>query len=114
VEFVRGLCALAAAFECIVTAEDVAAPKPDPAIYAAALARLARKRPLSAARAVALEDTLPGIRAARAAGARCVAVGALPPYQAAAADAYVASLEGNTLDTLSRLVTRGQERVIHE
>jgi putative hydrolase of the HAD superfamily len=114
VEFVLGLGGLAAAFDCIVTADDVAAPKPDPALHAAALARLARKRPLAAGRVVALEDTLPGIRAARAVGARCIAVGALPPYQAAAADAYVASLDGNTLDTLSRLVTRGQERVIHE
>jgi beta-phosphoglucomutase-like phosphatase (HAD superfamily) len=63
---------------------------------------------------VALEDALPGIRAAHAAGVRCAAVGALQPYQAAAADAYLASLDGHTLDTLSRLVTRGQERVIHE
>jgi hypothetical protein len=43
-----------------------------------------------------------------------VAVGAIPAHQAAAADAYVASLDGHTLDTISRLVTRGQERVPHE
>jgi HAD superfamily hydrolase (TIGR01509 family) len=112
VEFVLQLAGLAAAFECVVSADDAPAPRPSPAGHAAALARLGRRRP--AARPLALEDSLLGVRAAQAAGARCVAVGALAAYQAAAADAYVASLDGHTLDTISRLVTRGQERVPHE
>lgn len=114
VEFVLGLSGLAPAFECVVTADDVAAAKPDPAAHRAALARLDRRRALTAAAALAVEDAAPGFAAARAAGVACVAVGAVPPYQAAAAAAYVASLESHTVHTLSRLVTRGQERVPHD
>jgi beta-phosphoglucomutase-like phosphatase (HAD superfamily) len=114
VEFVLSLAGLAWAFECVVSADDVRRAKPDPASHLAALARLARKRPVSAPNAVALEDSASGVRAARAAGVRCVAVGALPAYQAAAADAYVDSLDGQTLDSLVRLVTHGQERVTHD
>jgi HAD superfamily hydrolase (TIGR01509 family) len=114
VEFVLGLAGLAAAFECVVSGDDVPAPEPEPAAHTTALARLARKRPVTAARAMALEDAPSGIRAAHAAGVRCVAVGPMPVYRAAAADAYVASLVGHTLGSLSRLVTRGQERVPHE
>ena len=76
VEFVLGLAGLDAAFEVVVAAEDVAAPKPSPEGYRRALERLARRRPLSPADALALEDSARGVRAARAAGVRVIAVGA--------------------------------------
>jgi HAD superfamily hydrolase (TIGR01509 family) len=56
--------------ECVVTGDDVPAPKPDPAGYLLALARLG----LPAGRCVAVEDSASGIRAAGAAGLRVVAV----------------------------------------
>jgi len=59
-------------FEVIVAAEDVGPCKPDPAGYAAARAALDRRRPLPSACCVAIEDSLPGLAAARAAGMRCV------------------------------------------
>jgi putative hydrolase of the HAD superfamily len=61
---------LRARFEVLATGEEVAAHKPDPAVYRLALERLG----LPAAEAVAFEDTAHGVAAARAAGLRCVAV----------------------------------------
>ena len=58
-------------FEVVVAAEDVARCKPDPEGYQAALAALSARRPLAVSRSVAIEDSLPGLAAARAAGLRC-------------------------------------------
>lgn len=58
------------AFDCIVTADDVAQVKPDPEIYLSAAARLG----VLPIRALALEDSPNGITAAKAAGMKCVAV----------------------------------------
>jgi beta-phosphoglucomutase len=63
---------LADCFEVIVAGEDVPRCKPDPAGYLAARAALARDRPLEPRRCVVIEDSLAGLRAARAAGMRCV------------------------------------------
>ena len=57
--------------QVVVTAEDVAAGKPDPEGYAAAAARLG----LTPADVLVLEDSLSGIAAGQAAGARVVGVG---------------------------------------
>ncbi|MEU8242911.1 HAD-IA family hydrolase [Actinoplanes missouriensis] len=57
-------------FEVLATGEEVAAHKPDPAVYLLALERLG----LPAGAAVAFEDTAHGVAAAHAAGLRCVAV----------------------------------------
>jgi HAD superfamily hydrolase (TIGR01509 family) len=57
-------------FDVVVTADDVAAPKPAPDIYLAACAAL-RAAP---DRAAALEDSPPGVAAARAAGMFVIAV----------------------------------------
>lgn len=65
---------LAGAFETIVSAEDVRDSKPDSAGYLAACAALAVRRPLTARDCWALEDSPPGIAAARAAGMRVVAL----------------------------------------
>ena len=89
-------------FECVVAAED-AAPKPAPAPYERALERLARRRPVARSAAVALEDSLSGVRSARAAGLACVAVGPVPPEVALEADAHVATLAGFGVEPLQSL-----------
>jgi putative hydrolase of the HAD superfamily len=61
---------LRARFEVVATGEEVAAHKPDPAVYLLALDRLG----LAAQEAVAFEHTVHGMAAAHAAGLRCVAV----------------------------------------
>jgi hypothetical protein len=53
----------------VVTREEVRAPKPDPEIYVVLAARLA----LPAAECLVVEDSVPGVRAALAAGMHCVA-----------------------------------------
>ena len=109
-----GLSGLTPAFECVVSADDPVPGKPDPSGYRLALTRLSRKRAVAPHEALALEDALPGIQAARAAGVPVVAVGGLPAHCAVAADAYIQSPAGHTLDSLARLVTHGPARVNHE
>ena len=97
-------------FECIVTADDVGdSPKPAPAAYHSALRRLSRRRALAAAEAIALEDGRAGIRAARAAGLRCLAVGNVPPFRALDADGYLPTLRGATLDSLDAVGGHGEQ-----
>jgi|SRR6478672_229970 len=97
-------------FECIVTADDVGdAPKPDPAAYHSAIRRLSRRRAVTAADAIALEDGRAGIRAARAAGLRCLAVGNVPPFRALDADGYLPTLRGATLDSLDAVGGHGDQ-----
>lgn len=59
-------------FEVIVAADDIPRCKPDPAGYLAAHAALERREPVSIGSCVAIEDSLPGLAAARAAGMRCI------------------------------------------
>jgi beta-phosphoglucomutase len=56
----------------IVSAEDVTTTKPDPEGFRLALARLAALRPGRAWRVAVIEDSLPGLAAARAIGAGCL------------------------------------------
>jgi HAD superfamily hydrolase (TIGR01509 family) len=58
-------------FGAVVTGEDVEKKKPSPDIFLAA----ARKLGIPPDRCCVVEDALSGVRAAKAAGARCVAVG---------------------------------------
>lgn len=111
VEFVLALAGLDHAFSCLVTGEDAAAGKPSPALYRVALERLSRLRATPPSMCVALEDTLVGIRSARAAGLRAVAVGALPAHVAMEADGLVPQIAGLTLNALERLVARDGERI---
>ena len=78
-------------FDLTLTKDDVAVRKPNPEVYVTAAARL---HVLPAAMLV-VEDSGPGVRAAKSAGARCVAVRS--PHTAApllaAADALIESLE---------------------
>lgn len=64
-------CGLTNAFAVVVTAEDVRRGKPDPEPYRTALAELGLPGP---AGAVAVEDSLPGLAAARGAGLVTVGV----------------------------------------
>jgi HAD superfamily hydrolase (TIGR01509 family) len=57
-------------FPVVVTGDDVALPKPAPDVYEAALAATGTARE----EVVAFEDSAAGVRAARAAGLRCVAL----------------------------------------
>jgi HAD superfamily hydrolase (TIGR01509 family) len=67
IELVLDLAGLRPHFSEIVAAEDVSACKPDPQGYNRARTRLA----LAPARCMVIEDSLPGLAAARAAGLRC-------------------------------------------
>ena len=65
-------------FAVVVSADDVATGKPDPAIYHATLKRLTAVDPrpplLTAAQCVVVEDSRAGIRSAKAAGMRVLAL----------------------------------------
>jgi putative hydrolase of the HAD superfamily len=93
-------------FEVLATGEEVAAHKPDPAVYLLALDRLG----LPAEAAVAFEDTAHGVAAAHAAGLRCVAVPNPHRDHAsfAAADLLLASAADLSLDALLAALARHQ------
>lgn len=57
-------------FDVIACGDEVAGPKPDPAVYLLALRRLA----LPASSAIAIEDAAHGVAAALEAGLRCLAI----------------------------------------
>ncbi len=61
---------IASRFEAVISADDVEQGKPDPAIYLLAARRLG----VAPAECLAFEDSLTGVRAARAAGMRVVAI----------------------------------------
>ncbi len=93
---------LADAFPVVICAEDVGAGKPDPEGYRMAAARLADGQ--DTLRAVVLEDSLPGIAAARALGAGCVAfTTSHPAAELSGADRVWRSFEGHTPAELAPL-----------
>jgi len=65
-------------FEVVYSAEEEPCGKPDPGVYLTTAAKLG----VDPGRCVAIEDSLAGVRAAKAAGMRCVAV----PDRAVAGD----------------------------
>ncbi|WP_127507064.1 HAD family hydrolase [Actinoplanes solisilvae] len=90
-------------FEVLATGDEVAAHKPDPAVYLLALERLG----LPADEAVAFEDTPHGVDAAHAAGLRCVAVPNphAEPARFAAADVLLRSAAEMPLNAVLRHVS---------
>jgi beta-phosphoglucomutase len=102
---------LATCFQTIVTADDVAASKPDPMSYRLALAKLQMKHPqlgLSPETTVAIEDTPAGIASARGAGLRVLAVtNSYPAPALNEAHAVIETLEGLDLTRLAGMV-RGE------
>jgi HAD superfamily hydrolase (TIGR01509 family) len=85
-------------FAFVLTCDDVQCGKPHPEIYTKAAARLN----LAARLMLVLEDSPNGLRAAVAAGARCVVVphALVPLDEIGAADAVVPSLDSPELLTL--------------
>lgn len=75
-------------FDAVVTRDDVDLPKPAPDLYALACRRLG----VQPRDAVAFEDSVPGVTAAKAAGLTVVAVGQPPASGLGAADIIVESL----------------------
>jgi HAD superfamily hydrolase (TIGR01509 family) len=108
VDFMLTLANLADAFTCVVTADDKVDGKPSPAPYQLALEKLSRTAPVTPSDAIAFEDARPGIRAARGAGVRTVAVGPLPPHHAMEADAYFPTLSGLSFDEMRSLAQGGR------
>jgi beta-phosphoglucomutase len=86
-------------FRAIVSAEDVVRGKPEPEIFLKALARLNialnSDHDISPAECLVIEDSKEGIRGARRAGMRCLAVTNSHPAELLnEADCIVSSLEG--------------------
>ncbi|MBK6697838.1 MAG: hexitol phosphatase HxpB [Myxococcales bacterium] len=79
---------LEGAFEAVHSAEDEPFGKPHPAVYLSAAARLG----VAPARCIAIEDSLRGVIAAKAASMRCVAVPAKADARFAVADVVLSSL----------------------
>jgi HAD superfamily hydrolase (TIGR01509 family) len=75
-------------FDCVLTAHDVAQPKPAPDLYLAACAALGA----APERAAGLEDTATGIAALRAAGMFAIGVPSLPGVVLDEADLVAPSL----------------------
>ncbi|MEO7196898.1 MAG: HAD family phosphatase [Solirubrobacterales bacterium] len=78
VEFVLELAGLTETFCAVMCLDDVSRGKPDPEGYQLALAKLnggrALTRSIVARETLAIEDSPPGVAAARGAGLRCAAV----------------------------------------
>jgi sugar-phosphatase len=91
VELVLREAGLGTYFNVIVAAEDVRACKPDPEGYLRAREQLG----VLPEQCVVIEDSLPGLAAARAAGMRCVMVATShPAAELAAADLVWPDLSG--------------------
>ncbi|HUF41228.1 MAG TPA: HAD family phosphatase [Verrucomicrobiae bacterium] len=94
-------------FRAIVSAEDVARGKPEPEIFLTALAAINAQNngaPIAAAECLVIEDSKEGIRGARRAGMKCLAVtNSHPAELLTEANAVVKSLEEVTLTFLQKL-----------
>ncbi len=95
-------------FAVIVSAEEVTRGKPDPEGFLLALEKLNNlwPEPITAERCIVVEDSHWGLKAARAAGMRTIAV--TNTYDAAQlkqADKVVARLDELTMDDLRRICT---------
>lgn len=107
IEFILEEAGIRKEFEHITSAELVTRGKPDPEGYLHALASLNRSTPpgqprLTAADCLVIEDSIPGIRAARAAGMKVLAVANTHTIQdLREADAVTRSLAGVDLEELA-------------
>lgn len=108
IEPVLQMLSIQDAFDCVITAEDVSASKPDPASYILSINRLQSLFPQSAitpADSVAIEDTPAGIVSAKGAGLKVLSVtNSYPAKELYLADMVVESLADMTPEALSRLV----------
>jgi HAD superfamily hydrolase (TIGR01509 family) len=97
-------------FAVIVSADDVATGKPDPAIYLATLKRLTAVDPrpplLTASQCVVVEDSRAGIHAAKASGMRAIALATIyTPDQLAEVDLVLPSLDGVHPGSIESLIS---------
>ena len=102
-------------FAVVISADDVTACKPDPQGYLLSVERLRARAPeLRPEETAAIEDSLGGARAARAAGLRLLGVARVktpPELTAAGADAVVPDLSATTPRTLAALAAALPERI---
>ena len=105
IELILGQAGLAECFAAIVSAEDVRDGKPSPEAFLLALERLRGRTPdLAPAGCLVIEDSQPGLEAARRAGMRCVALTTSHPAAAlVGADLVAGSLEEVGWDALVAL-----------
>ncbi len=106
IELILEEAGLRSYFDVIVSAEEVTRGKPDPEGFLLALKKLndLRPEPITAERCIVVEDSHWGLKAARAAGMRTIAV--TNTYDAAQlrqADKVVARLDELTMDDLQRV-----------
>jgi beta-phosphoglucomutase len=88
-------------FEQITAAQDVRNGKPDPEGYLHALRELNQKASVTAPECLVIEDTVPGIRAAHAAGMRCLAVSnTFSPHELSLADEVAPTLDAYDIASL--------------
>lgn len=108
VEKVLAAHGLRESFIAVIGAEDCERHKPEPEPYERALAALNLTRDdgaLVPPDCVVLEDTPDGVRAAKAAGMMCVAVGhSHPQKRLSHADAFTEKLDGLTPEGIERLL----------
>jgi HAD superfamily hydrolase (TIGR01509 family) len=98
IETILSTAGLSRYFPVIVSAEDVTQGKPEPEIFLKALARMNARagghNPIDAADCMVIEDSKEGVRAARRAGMKCLAVTNSHPVELLGeATAVVKSLE---------------------
>lgn len=91
-------------FELLVTGDRVARGKPDPEAYQLAFDELCRNRTLRKDRVLAIEDSLPGVTSARAAGVVTLGVPHFVALPAASADHQWSTLAGRNVEDLEQLV----------
>ena len=111
IEYLLGKLGLRDAFGVIACAEDTERSKPDPQIYLCALERLRmlpalRSNLLHASECVAIEDAPAGVRAAQAAGMKCIAIThSRPSGDLLHADALFQGFPEIDVDLITRLGT---------
>lgn len=104
VEFILNLGGLEALFRPVIALEDCTPAKPARNPYDLALKRIGDLFPGQTLRGVAVEDTVTGVRAARAAGMMTVLVGDVPAHEAMEADSWIESLVDLTPDRVRALI----------
>ena len=95
-------------FKVIISAEDVERGKPEPDVFLKALAALnqqnSNRSPIVASECVVIEDSKEGIKGARRAGMKCLAVtNSHPAELLKEANAVIKTLETVTVDFLNSL-----------
>ena len=108
IEIILSSIGLFNAFRAIISAEDVSRGKPEPEIFVTALARLNAsldgEPAIAAGECLVIEDSREGIRGARQAGMKCLAVTNSHPAEVLVeADRIIDSLEGVSLPQLEAM-----------